>query len=67
MTHRYDLLLESITATNTMIFNMFLFALGLVIAYRALEWTPAWMRRPAQALYLASVLVMFLYVTVYSA
>lgn len=67
MTSRYDLLINSIHTTNAAIFNMFLFALGMVIAYRALEWTPASMRRPAKMLYLASILGLFLFITVYSA
>jgi hypothetical protein len=66
VTDRYLLLINSIQATNLFIVQMFLFAIFAVIAYPVLAWTPAWMRRPAQALYLASMLAAFIFVTVYS-
>jgi hypothetical protein len=67
MTNRYDLLINSIATANTSIVQMFLFALIAVIAYPVLEWTPAWMRRPAKALYLVALLCMFLTTVFYSA
>lgn len=65
MTNRYELLIDAITNSNLFITRMFLFALLAVLAYPILRWTPAWMRRPAQYLYLATLLAMFFFVTVY--
>jgi hypothetical protein len=67
MTNRYDLLINAIAETDIFIVRMFLFALAVVLAYPILNWTPAWMRRPAKVLYLATLLAMFIFVTVYSA
>lgn len=67
MTPRYELLINAIDASNLFIVRMFLFALLAVAAYPVLNWTPAWMRRPAQGFYLACLLAMFIFVTVYSA
>jgi hypothetical protein len=66
MTNRYAELINSINATDTFIVKMFLFALFAVLAYPVLSWTPAIMRRPAQAIYLALMLAAFIFVTVYS-
>ena len=59
MTARYDLLLDAILTKNGMILNLFLFALAMVLAWYALDWTPAWMRRPARWCYVASLLIIF--------
>ncbi len=67
MTPRYELLIDAINNSNDFITRMFLFALAAVIAWPVLEWTPNWMRRPAKYLYLASLLCMFIFVTVFSA
>ncbi len=67
MTPRYEMLINAIAASDLFIVRMFLFALVMVIAYPVLDWTPAWMRRPAQGIYLASLLAMFIFVTVFSA
>lgn len=64
MTSRYDLLIESISASNLFIVQMFLFAFAAVIAYPILGWTPAWMQKPARYLYLATLLGGF-FVTVF--
>ncbi len=56
---RYELLIKGIQDTDLFIVRLFLFALLAVIAYPVLGWTPAWMRRPAQLTYLATVLVLF--------
>jgi hypothetical protein len=56
---RYELLINSISQANILTVRLFLFALFAVIAYPVLGWTPAWMRRPAQYTYLASVLLIF--------
>ena len=66
MTPRYQLLINAIHDTDIFIVRMFLFAMLAVLAYPVLQWTPAWMRRPATYFYLASLLIMFLFVTVYS-
>ncbi len=60
MTNRYDLLINSIHASDAIITNLFLFALLAVVAYASLGWTPAMLRRPAQWLYMACALVLFL-------
>lgn len=67
MTPRYELLITSIANADLFIVRMFLFAIAVVITYPVLNWTPAWMRRPAKYFYLASLLIMFIFVTVYSA
>lgn len=67
MTPRYEMLINAIANTDLFIVRMFLFAIAVVITYPVLSWTPTWMRRPAQVIYLASLLVMFIFVTVYSA
>ncbi len=67
MTPRYEMLINAIAASDLFIVRMFLFALVMVIAYPVLDWTPAWMRRPAQGIYLASLLAMFIFTTVFSA
>lgn len=67
MTPRYELLIDAINNSNDFISSMFLFALAAVTAWPVLEWTPHWMRRPAKVLYLASLLGMFIFVTVFSA
>lgn len=67
MTPRYEMLINAIAASDLFIVRMFLFALVTVIAYPVLDWTPAWMRRPAKVLYLAVLLAMFIFVTVFSA
>ncbi len=46
--------------------QMFLFALVAVIAYPVLDWTPAFIRRPAKYIYLALMLAAFIFTTVYS-
>jgi hypothetical protein len=66
MTDRYDLLINSIHATDLFITQMFLFSLIALLAYQVLEWTPPWMRRPARWLYLTAMLAAFIFVTVYS-
>lgn len=66
MTHRYELLINSIHASDTFIVQMFLFALLAIVAYKSLDWTPAMLRRPSQWLYLATALGLFILVTVYS-
>lgn len=66
MTHRYDLLINSIHASDTFIVQMFLFAVLVVVAYASLGWTPAMMRRPSQWLYMAFALVMFVFTIAYS-
>lgn len=66
MTNRYELLMNSIHASDEVIVKLFLFAVFVVISYASLNWTPPPMRRPAQWLYLAFVLAMFILVTVYS-
>lgn len=64
MTDRFTLLNNAIAASNHFMVIMFLFALTAVIAYMVLDWTPAWMRRPAKYLYLVFLLAAFL-TTVY--
>lgn len=64
---RYELLIESIKSTNQFIVWMFLFALTALIAYRVLDWTPTWLRRPVKYLYLATMLGISIFITVYSA
>lgn len=59
MTSRYDVLIASIAASNLFIVQMFLIAFAAVIAYPILAWTPAWMRRHAEHIYLASLLGLF--------
>ena len=66
MTDRYDLLVNSIHASDLFITHMFLFALAAVIAYPVLGWTPAWMRTWSQRVYLACMLLAFIFVTVAS-
>jgi hypothetical protein len=66
MTNRYDLLINSINATDNFLVKIFLFALVAVLAYPTLEWTPAFMRRPAKYIYLAFMLLAFVFTTVYS-
>jgi drug/metabolite transporter (DMT)-like permease len=67
MTTRYELLINAINNSNDFITRMFLFALAAVLAWPVLEWTPHWMRRPVKYLYLASLLGMFIFATVFSA
>lgn len=66
MTNRYQLLLDAIHQSNSVIEYMFLFAITVVIAYVSLEWTPAFMRRPVKRIYLITALVLFFLVTVFS-
>jgi len=66
MTERYIKLINSIHASDLFIVQMALFAFFVVISYASLQWTPAWMRRPAQWAYLTFVLAAFILVTVYS-
>jgi hypothetical protein len=66
MTDRFDLLTNAINETNIFLVKMFFFALFSVTAYPVLEWTPAWMRRPAKYSYLTVMLVAFIFATVYS-
>jgi len=66
MTNRYELLINSIHASDTFIVQMFLFAIFVVISYASLTWLPLWMRGVSQQLFLAFVLVAFILVTVYS-
>lgn len=56
MTARYDLLINAILTTNGMILNLFLFAAGAVLAWHSLNWTPAWMQRPARYVYVAALI-----------
>jgi hypothetical protein len=56
---RYELLIAGIHDTNIFIVRIFLFTLLAVIAYPVLGWTPAWMRKPAQVIYLALMLILF--------
>ena len=67
MTNRYDLLISAIGNSDLLIIRMFLFASVVVLAFPVLDWTPAWMRRPARYLYLASLLILFILATVLSA
>ena len=60
MTDCYYVLLASIQATDDFILKMFLYSLAAVSAYPVLGWTPAWMRRPAQTIYLAVGLIGFI-------
>lgn len=66
MTNRYELLMNSIHASDTFIVQMALFAFFVIVSYESLKWLPVWMRRPAQWSYLAFVLAAFILVTVYS-
>jgi hypothetical protein len=66
MTNRYDLLIAALNSTDASIVKMFWYALVAVIAYAVLAWTPAWLRRPAQSIYLAMGLIAFVFITVYS-
>jgi hypothetical protein len=65
MTNRYELLINSIHASDSFIVQMFLFAFFVVISYRSLQWLPDGMRRPMQNIFLAFVLAAFILVTVY--
>ena len=65
MTERFTLLLQDIQTTNLFLTRVFLFALFALIAYPVLNWTPAWMRRPAQVIYLATLLAAYVLTTVY--
>lgn len=56
---RYELLINGIHNTNIFIIRIFLFTLLAVIAYPVLNWTPAWMRKAAQIIYLAFMLILF--------
>lgn len=66
MTDRYALLIASIHASDLLITRSFLYAFFAVIAYPILNWTPGWMRRPMQYLYLGSLLAAFIFITVFS-
>lgn len=66
MTNRYELLLGAIADTDRFLVQMFLFALVAIIAYRTLEWTPLFIRRPVKYLYLLMGLACFIFATVYS-
>jgi hypothetical protein len=66
MTNRYDLLINSINATDKFIVQMFLFAVIALIAYRVLQWVPARARILCGNLYLAVMLALFIFTTVYS-
>jgi len=65
MTERFDLYLTALDQTNTFLMQMFIFALLIIAAYKSLEWSPAWLIRPAQYLYLAALLIVFLFTTVF--
>lgn len=65
MTNRYDLLINAIRTTNETILMLALFAVLIITAYHSLVWTPAFMRRPAKYLYLATMLVLSVLTTVY--
>jgi hypothetical protein len=56
---RYELLINGIHDTNLFIVRIFLFTLFAVLAYPVLGWTPVWMRRAAQTIYLAFALILF--------
>lgn len=62
---RYELFINAMSQTNNFMVQMFLFALLAVIAYPVLDWTPALIRRPAKYIYLAFLLVAFIFTTVY--
>lgn len=66
MTNRYELLITSIASSDRFLVQMFLFALIAVVAYRVLEWTPVFVRRFFQYVYLILGLACFIFVTVYS-
>lgn len=61
---RYELLINGINDANLLIVRLFLFALGAVTAYPVLGWTPAWMRKPAQVIYLVLMLILFVSVLI---
>lgn len=56
---RYELLINGIHDTNLFIVRLFIFALCMVIAHPVLGWMPPGMRKPAQNIYLAFLLVLF--------
>lgn len=66
MTNRYDLFLDALHKSNLSIVQVFLFACFVIVAWRFLDWTPPFLRRPAKYLYLVSILGLFL-VTVFLA
>lgn len=66
MTNRYDLLIQSIQDTNQFILYMFLYALCAIVGYYALEWSPVFVRRPLQYIYLASLLIASILLTVFN-
>ena len=59
MTPRYDLLINAIHETNTMILMLFGFALFLVLTDAALAWLPERIRPITRRIYLASVIGLF--------
>jgi hypothetical protein len=64
MTERFYEFLKSTAAADMAMLQMFIFALVAVITFPVLDWTPAWMRRTAQVIYLVAMLIVFLF-TVY--
>jgi hypothetical protein len=64
MTPEYLRFINATYQADDYVVRMFLFALLAIVAYPALAWLPAWMRRPAQLIYLALMLVVFV-ATVY--
>ncbi|MBI5950193.1 MAG: hypothetical protein HY865_00935 [Chloroflexi bacterium] len=65
MSARFDLFMKAMQASNVFVARLALFAIFAVIAYRILDWTPFWMRRPVKYLYLASLLAAFVFTTVF--
>jgi len=65
MTARYELLIEAINKSNDFILTMFLFALALVLGWHALNWVTPFLRRPLRVLYIASLIGMYFFVTVF--
>jgi hypothetical protein len=66
MTQRYNELINAIGATDKFILQMFLFAFFVVLAYPVLQWVPARVRKPFTNIYLATVLILFIFTTVFS-
>lgn len=65
MTNRYDLLIASIIASNKMIVMMALFAVAGVAGYLSLNWVHPVIRRAVQWIYLAFLLALDIFVTVF--
>jgi hypothetical protein len=60
MTNRYALLINAIAQTNQTVLILAAAAVLTVLGWYALAWTPPFIRRPMQVLYILSAFVLYM-------